>query len=99
MDIRHTFQDIQFEWDSTKAESNLAKHSVDFETACETFFDPFVLALEEEQYGDELRETLIGMTLQWNILCVIYTLRRGDIFRIISARPATPEERRYYENQ
>lgn len=55
--------------------------------------------LDEEQKEDEQRERLIGMTLEWNVLCVVYTERQGDVFRIISARPATSIERRYYEEQ
>ena len=99
MDIRYTLQGIEFEWDRTKATTNLSKHKVDFETACEAFFDPFVYTLEQEEHEAELRDVLIGMTLQWNVLCVVYTLRQDDVFRIISARPATPAERRQYEEQ
>lgn len=99
MDIRYSLQGIQFEWDTDKAASNFNKHQVSFETACEVFFDPFVHLLDEEQYEDDARETLIGMTLEWNVLCVIYTERQGDVFRLISARPATSTERQYYEEQ
>ena len=99
MNIRYSLQGILFEWDAAKATANVKKHQVSFETACEAFFDPFVYLLDGEQHGDEYRETLIGMTLQWNLLCVVYTERLGDIFRIISARSATSMERRYYEEQ
>lgn len=99
MDVHYTLHQIQFEWDSTKAEANRKKHNVGFEEACQTFFDPFFYVLEDASYGDERRETLIGMTLQWNVLYVVYTIRQGDIFRIISARPATSAERRFYEEQ
>jgi len=99
MDIRYSLQGILFEWDADKATINFTKHQVAFETACEVFFDPFVHVLDEEQHGDEYRETLIGMTLQWNVLCVVYTERQGDIFRLISARPATSIERHSYEEQ
>lgn len=99
MDIRYDLHQIQFEWDRTKAEANLIKHKVDFEVACQAFFDPFVFVLEEESHGNENREILLGMTLQWNVLYVVYTIRQGDIFRIVSARPATSAERRIYEEQ
>ena len=74
MDIRYALQGILFEWDAEKATANFKKHQVSFATACEAFFDPFVYLLDEEQHGDEHRETLIGMTLQWNVLCVVYTV-------------------------
>lgn len=99
MDIPYFLQGIHFEWDASKAATNFNKHQVSFEAACEAFFDPFVYVLEGEQQDDEYRETLMGMTLHWNVLCVIYTERQDDIFRIISARPATAIERRYYEEQ
>ena len=99
MDVRYTLHQIQFEWDSAKAEANLIKHKVSFEEACQAFFDPFVYVLEDEVHRDESRETLLGMTLQWNVLYVVYTIRQGDLFRIISARPATSVERRLYEEQ
>ena len=43
MDVTIRLHGIEFEWDSDKAEANIEKHGVDFEAACETFFDPFVL--------------------------------------------------------
>jgi uncharacterized DUF497 family protein len=99
MDIHYTLHEIQFEWDQAKAEANFIKHHVEFETACETFFDPFIYALDIEQHDSESRETFLGMTLQWNVLYVVYMIRQDDIFRIISARPATAAERRSYEEQ
>lgn len=44
MDIRYTLQGILFEWDADKAAHNFSKHQVPFETACEVFFDPFVIS-------------------------------------------------------
>jgi len=99
MDVEHSYQGILFEWDGDKADANLAKHGISFETACEAFFDPFVFVADEEIVDDETRDTIIGMTQRWNVLCVIYTIRLGDRFRIISAREATPTERRDYESQ
>ena len=99
MDISIRLHGIDFDWDSDKADANMEKHGVDFETACEAFFDPFVLVLESEYHGQEIRDALIGMTLQWKLLCVVYAERHGDRFRLISARTATPAERKRYEEQ
>lgn len=99
MDMEHSHQAILFEWDSDKAAANLSKHGVSFESACEAFFDPFVVVADEESVGGEIRDTIFGMTLRWKILCVIYTIRVGDRFRIISAQEANPTERAKYENQ
>ncbi|MCP4108639.1 MAG: BrnT family toxin [Desulfobacteraceae bacterium] len=88
---------IQFEWDRDKADSNLKKHGILFETACEAFLDPFVKMGDEEYIEDEIRDTIIGMSINWQLLYIVFTMRDEDIIRITSARPVTKHERRYYE--
>ena len=48
MDVVHRLNDITFVWDQKKASSNLQKHGVDLETACEVFFDPFIRSYEDQ---------------------------------------------------
>lgn len=98
MNGKYTLHDITFEWDSHKADDNLRKHGVSFETACEAFFDPFVLWLDDEVVEGEMRETIIGMTVDWRLLYVVYAMR-GDTIRLISVRKATRTERKRYEDQ
>ncbi len=98
MDVQITLHNITFEWDSYKSTANVRKHNVSFEVACEVFFDPFLRYLEDEIIHGELRETIIGMTKNWQLLYVVYVLR-GDTIRIVSARQVTKSERRWYENQ
>ncbi len=92
MKVKYSLHNIAFEWDSQKAASNLHKHGVTFELACESFFDPFVCYLADESVGGELRETIIGLSTNWQLLYVIYVMR-NDIIRIISARLVTTTER------
>lgn len=54
--------------------------------------------LDDEIIDGKLRETIIGMTTAWRLLCVVYVLR-DDIVRLISARLVTNAEREQYENQ
>jgi len=75
----------------------LHKHGTSFETACEAFLDPFVQSIDVEEVDEELREAIIGMTISWKLLYVIYTIRNEKIFRIISARSVTKIERKKYE--
>jgi hypothetical protein len=98
MNVRYILQNVAFEWDSQKAATNIRKHKVKFELACEAFFDPFVCYLDEEIVGTELRERLVGLTTTWLMLYIVYVMR-GDVIRIISARTATREEREMYENK
>ena len=94
----YTLHGIEFEWDDDKASTNLRKHQISFEMACEVFHDPFVKMVDEEEVDDELREAVIGMTVDWRLLYVVYVFRE-DVVRIISARTVTTVERKDYEEQ
>lgn len=98
MNVKYSLHNIAFEWDSQKAAANLRKHSITFELACEAFFDPFICYLDDESVDNELRETMMGLSTNWQLLFVVYVIR-DDIIRIISARLVTNEERESYENQ
>jgi uncharacterized DUF497 family protein len=98
MDVAYRLSGINFVWDRKKAQTNLRKHGIAFETACEVFFDPFVRVIETEVVRGEERETAIGMTSEWRLLRVSY-LFRSETVRLISARPVTLRERKNYEDQ
>ena len=98
MDVVYRLNDIDFVWDRKKAESNLRKHGVALATACEVFFDPFVCFIGIDVVGGERREIVIGMTVDWRILRVLYIYRRDQI-RVVSACPVTTQERKAYEDQ
>ncbi len=98
MDVNYHQRGIDFVWDRQKSAINWRKHDVSFEAACDVFFDPFVHWTTEEMVGEELREAIIGLTSDWRLLYVVYTIR-GQQIRLISARVVTRDERRAYENQ
>lgn len=97
MPVHYSIQDIRFEWDAKKAAANRAKHGVELEQACTTFFDPFLRVVEVGSESGEPREAIVGLTPEWQLLYVVY-VERGDTFRIISARRATRAERKTYED-
>jgi len=89
----------KFEWDEDKARSNLAKHGVTFEEATTVFMDPFAIIFTDERHSrDELREIIIGHSQFGQLLLVSFT-ERSDAIRLISARKATRNERRTYEQR
>jgi uncharacterized protein len=98
VDVTYEIRGQIFEWDAEKAAANLRKHNVRFEKACEVFFDPF-LRLLDASANDESREAVLGLTEDWSLLFVVHVVADGDALRIISARPATPSERRIYEHE
>jgi uncharacterized DUF497 family protein len=97
MDIAFLYQSQRFLWDIDKASTNLVKHGVSFEEACQVFFDP-LLRVEDATTGGEQRDAVIGLTENWALLFVVHMSCEGDAIRIISARQATAQERRAYED-
>jgi uncharacterized DUF497 family protein len=90
---------LQFEWDPEKAKTNLGKHQVSFEEASTVFDDPmFIMFLDEEHSTDEERYITIGVSKSNRLLLVAHTDRLGQV-RIISARKATKNEQRFYEEE
>jgi len=91
----------RFEWDPAKAESNLRKHRVSFETATRVFADPFALVKQDRIENGEHRWQTLGIVDSSLLLLVAHTVRGDEdgteIIRIISARRAEPKERRRYE--
>jgi hypothetical protein len=91
---------MQFEWDANKNRSNIRKHSIPFEIAQEVFEDPFCVTTPDRFVGGEERLWTVGCIDSLAILVVVHTLYSRDedeVVRIISARKATPRERRLYE--
>jgi uncharacterized DUF497 family protein len=88
---------MEFEWDLSKATSNLRKHGVSFEEAQTVFANSLAVIFEDETHSvSEQREIIIGHSRQNRLLLVAFTDRFGQI-RIISARLATRQEREDYE--
>ena len=86
---------MAYEWDPKKAVSNLRKHKVDFADAVAVFEDDFAVTIDDDD-PKEKRYVTIGMDALARVVVVVYTWRGSDI-RLISARKASAEERRQYE--
>jgi len=54
------------------------------------------LAFEDRDAEEERRWILLGMSSQARLLTVVYTLRRGERIRLVSARKATRKEADQY---
>ncbi len=90
---------MRFEWDEVKNRHNLGKHKIGFETARLVFDDPYALSIQHRVVGGEERWQTLGM-IRGVIVVVAHTYREEgeeELIRIISARKATPAERKAYE--
>ena len=86
-----------FEWDKSKAQKNVLKHSIAFADTFAVFEDPNAVTLEDYWAGGQ-RYTTIGIDAFGRILVVVYTWL-GDNIRIISARKAVRSEVKQYESE
>jgi uncharacterized DUF497 family protein len=90
---------IKFEWNLTKAASNLEKHKVSFEEAQSVFYDEFAIQFYDGDSSDtEDRFLMLGMSSDAKLLMVCHCEREAaNVIRIISARKATKSESKFYE--
>jgi len=90
---------LEFEWDSAKAATNLAKHGVGFEEAVTVFDDPLSTTVIDPDHSlQEERLVIFGRSSGSRILAVMHT-ERGERIRVVSAREATRAERDAYEEE
>lgn len=90
---------VCFEWDEAKNRSNIVKHGISFATAKLVFEDPHVVSFPERNVEGEERWQSLGSADSVVILTVAHTLNDSEgneVIRIISARKASPSERRRY---
>jgi uncharacterized DUF497 family protein len=92
---------MRFEWDEGKSKRNELKHGISFQTAILAFYDPFAVSNLDLIEGGEERWHTIARVKGIAILLVVHTHfddAGEEVTRIITARRATPREKRIYED-
>ena len=87
---------MEIRWDPQKAEANFRKHKIRFSDAESVLFDPMALTIEDQIIDQDRRFLSVGSDAIGRILVIVYSYH-GDTIRLISARKATPKERKNYE--
>lgn len=88
---------MTFTWDPRKDAANHRKHAVRFREAATVLRDPLSTTYPDPVHSrGEQRYVTIGRSKLGRTLVVAHA-ERADTIRIISARPATSRERRFYE--
>jgi uncharacterized DUF497 family protein len=86
---------VRFAWHDEKAKSNAKKHGVSFDEASTVFADPLAVVIADAV--NEERTIIIGLSTRHRVLFTVFVEISDDEVRIISARRATPHERKKYE--
>jgi uncharacterized DUF497 family protein len=101
-DVWYEFHGFTFSWDEDKAASNIRDHDgISFETAAQAVVNDVQVVEELDEEGEQ-RFGIISFALSEHLttpLFVVVADAGEDAWRIISARKATPEERRRYEEE
>ena len=89
---------IKFEWEASKAASNIQKHGITFEEARTVFFDENAKLIDDPDHSDyEERFVLMGLSSTLKVVLVCHCYREeGNVIRIISARKASAYESKQY---
>ena len=95
---------LEFTWDPIKAASNLAKHGVAFAQGATVLADALALTVFDAEHSEfEERWFTLGVSSDGKLLAVAHTFTATGSasarVRVISAREATRNERRQYENE
>ena len=91
---------IFFEWDETKNQINQRKHGIDFDVANTVFYDDNAILFDDPEHSvEEERFLILGISRHENLCIVSHCYRSEDnIIRIISARKATKNEIKTYND-
>jgi hypothetical protein len=95
--IPEFFPDVEgFEWDDGNSSKNWARHRISQTEAEQIFVNrPVVVIGDVAHSGTEARYFAFGRTDGGRLLTVVFTVR-GQLLRVISARPMSRRERRGY---
>lgn len=89
---------MKCEWDVRKEEANRKRHGISFDEAKELFTSgvDYLEIYDAEHSHEEDRFIAVGLVRR-GLIVVVYTERREDLIRIISARLATTSESRLFQ--
>lgn len=89
---------MKVEWDEDKSVQNHRKHAISFEQAKELFLSGVeYLEVFDDQHSDQEDRFIAVGPVSHGVVVIVWTERDEETVRIISARWATPRERRLYE--
>jgi uncharacterized DUF497 family protein len=85
-------------WDVKKAAANIRNHGIEFSHAATVLDDPMAVTIEDARHEEQCFAT-VGSDILGRVLVVVYAYSSEEEIRLISARKATPKERRIYEQE
>lgn len=100
-DVRFSMDGLEFVYDADKEIKNKRNHGISFRTAAFVFRDTLRLDFPDDLHSSVDEERWLTIGLVRDVLTVVYCERNDDgknVLRLISARQASPAERRLYND-
>lgn len=93
-------KELRFDWDQWNIQKNELKHGVSPLEAESVFFDESLKIFDDLKHSSlhEKRFVCFGKSNENRVLMVGFTIRRSEV-RVITARPASKNERAVYGEQ
>ena len=88
--------EVTFEWDEAKRSANIAKHGIDFVDVPEMFGGPMLVGPDVRKDYGEARHIGFGF-IDGRLVTVVFTKRKPETIRIISARKANDREKAQFK--
>ncbi len=81
---------MKFTWDKNKAEKVKADHKVDFKRLYDIFDDSFAIEFIDDEHStdDEIRFVIIGLTVEYGLIYLVFTEISETKLHFITARKA-----------
>jgi uncharacterized DUF497 family protein len=96
-----SLDDKEFTWFEKKDRDNVKNHGLSLEEAAPVFLDPYLIVRYDDTHSSvsEVRWRGIGVLGNSLLLSIVFTEEQDNEIRLISAREASPKEKKdYYEN-
>jgi uncharacterized DUF497 family protein len=87
-----------FDWDAGNVQKSQIKHRISIPEAEQLFLNAPEILEDEKHSGQEQRWLAFGGTDEGKLLGCAFTIR-GKLIRVISIRPMSRSERKWYEQK
>ena len=87
-----------FDWDEGNLQKSEIKHGISVSEAEQVFLNAPEVMADEKHSGGERRWLAFGRTDGRKLITCAFTVR-GDLIRVISVRPMSRRERKWYEEK
>ena len=90
---------MKFTWSENKARKVRDEHRIDFDKIKDVFDDPFAVEFTDETHstGEEIRFAIIGLTIEYGLIYLVFTEPSENELHFITARKAENWMMKSYE--